>query len=377
MKSYDLVVIGLGSIGSQVLRHLAENRAGTVLGIEQFSPGYTRTAVGGDTRLFRNALPEGPQYHQIITESLAQWKALNERTGRSIYQETGCLYIGHEEHSYMQELQDSIAETGAAAERLSEADARQRYPQHRLLEGDIVIHDPHGGFIRTDAAVQSSIALALEAGAEVTKYDPVRKITRSRSGGFMITTATSSVAAGDVIIAGGSWSGAMLSPELRAFTEPRRSALMWFGVSDPDEYTPDRFPVFKRVTSGLDIYGAPATDGTMIKIALAEARRVESPDHVTQSLDEGELDRVTRAVAAGFTSVIPDVVRSDAFPELYTADYQPLIGRDPGTGAYLATGFSGKGFKMSSGIGKLVADVFTGVDDGVLGFADPARFLTN
>jgi hypothetical protein len=37
------------------------------------------------------------------------------------------------------------------------------------------------------------------------------------------------------------------------------------------------------------------------------------------------------------------------FPELYTADHTPLIGRDPGTGAFLALGFSGKGFKMSAG----------------------------
>lgn len=376
MKSFDLVVVGLGSIGSQVLRHLAEKRAGTVLGIEQFSPAYTRTAVGGDTRLFRFALPEGPQYHRIIDESLTQWNALNERTGRRIYEQTGCLYIGPEQHGYMQELVDSIGETGATAERLSENDARRRYPQHRLLEDDIVIYDPLGGFVRTDAAVQSSVALAVEAGAEVVKHDPVRKVSRSRSGGFVLSTATSVIAAGDVIIAGGSWSGTLLSEELRSFTEPRRTALMWFGLSDPAAYSPERFPVFKRVTPGIDIYGAPATDGTMIKIALAEALTTDSPDKIEQSLAPDEAIRITRAVATGFTSVIPDVVRSDAFPELYTSDYQPLIGRDPGSGTYLATGFSGKGFKMSAGIGKLVADAVTGAGDGALRFADPARFLT-
>jgi sarcosine oxidase len=374
VKSVDWVIVGLGSVGSQILRHLAEKNAGTVLGIEQFSPAYTRTAVGGDTRLFRYALPEGPQYHQIISESLDQWNALNERTGRTIYEQTGCLYIGSEKNSYMQGLLSSTTKTGAAAERLSDTDAH-RYPQHRLIDDDIIIYDPLGGFIRTDSAVQSSVALALEAGAEVIKHDPVRKITRSQTGGYTVTTATSVFAAGDVIIAGGSWSGALLSTELRVFTEPRRTALMWFGLSDPDAYTPDRFPVFKRVTEGIDIYGAPATDGAMIKIALSEARVAASPDDVRQSLDADELHRVTRAVAEGFTTVIPDVVRSDAFPELYTADYQPLIGRDPGTGAYLATGFSGKGFKMSSGVGKLVADAITGSSDDGVRFADPARFF--
>lgn len=375
MKTYDVVVVGLGSVGSHVLRHLAEKRAGSILGIEQFSPAFTRTAVGGDTRLFRYALPEGPQYHPLIEESLVQWNALNERTGRHIYEQTGCLYIGSHQHDYMRALTASTRETGAASELLTRDDAARLYPQHRLHDDDIMIFDPLGGFVRTDAAVQASVALAQEAGAHIVKHDPVRSVARTRAGSFIVTTSRSVVEAGDVVVAGGSWSGSLLSPEIARFTEPHRTTLTWFGVAEPDAFTPSRFPVFKRVTEGMNIYGAPSTDGVMVKIALAESRAVESPNAIDQTLSSDEVARITRAVERGFTTVVADVVRADAFPELYTADHQPLIGRDPGTGVYVATGFSGKGFKTSSGVGKLVADAIVSAGDAALRFADPARFL--
>lgn len=54
----------------------------------------------------------------------------------------------------------------------------------------------------------------------------------------------------------------------------------------------------------------------------------------------------------------------------------PLIGRDPGTGAYLALGFSGKGFKMSAGVGSLVAKDILKPGSAPLGFASPQRFLS-
>jgi sarcosine oxidase len=63
------------------------------------------------------------------------------------------------------------------------------------------------------------------------------------------------------------------------------------------------------------------------------------------------------------------------FPELYTADHTPLIGRDPGTGAFLALGFSGKGLKMSAGLGELITRELLEPGGALLTFASPERFL--
>lgn len=375
VRFFDYAVIGLGSTGSQILRHLASTGQGSVVGFEQFTPAYTRTAVGGDTRLFRYALPEGLPYEPIVSEALKQWRLLNEETGRDIYKETGCLYIGNPHEPYMRAVKDSAEVGGPAVDHLDLTEASCQYPQHVFADDEVVFRDPRGGVLRTDAAVQSAVALAVRAGAQVMKNSRVQTFTQTLSGSFNITTSEATYAVGDVVVAGGSWSGRLLSEALRASTHPRRTTLTWFGVTDPKYFRPESFPVFKRVGNGVDIYGAPTIDGATIKVALAEASVVASPDRVRQELYAGEVERVTSAVRKCLNFVAPDVVRADAFPDLYTDDQQPLIGRDPGTGAYIVTGFSGKGFKLSAGVGKLVAEVLMGASGSALGFADPARIV--
>ena len=80
--------------------------------------------------------------------------------------------------------------------------------------------------------------------------------------------------------------------------------------------------------------------------------------------------------------LVPSIVRSDAYPDLYTADRRPLIGTVPDRPrTYVATGFSGAGFKIASGVGSLIArralNYPTHPDlADTLRFADPVRFAS-
>ncbi len=375
MKNYDYVVIGAGSVGSQIFYHLAKSGAGSVLALEQFSPAYSRTAVGGDTRLFRLAYSEGLDYQPILNEALVQWNSLNALTGRSVYERTGCLYIGPADNVYMTSLQENTTVAGVECRPLDRGQVHELYPQHRLHDDDTVLFDPAGGFIRTDLAVQSAIELGRTHGGHVEQFRRILRISRFATGGFVLSTDHEAFHAGDVIIATGAWSAPLLSAPLANLVEVRRSALTWFGTTRPDLFRPSVFPVFKRVTAGIDVYGAPTVDGSQIKVTLAESWPTGPPDAVDQSLQPDERDRVTRAIESGFNFVNSGVVRCDAFPELYTADHAPLIGRDPGTGAYIAVGFSGKGFKMSAGLGSLIACDVLSNNSPVLGFSSPERFF--
>ncbi|MFD5858781.1 FAD-dependent oxidoreductase [Streptomyces chartreusis] len=376
MRSYDHVIVGAGSVGSQIFHHLAASHAGSVLALEQFTPAYSRTAVGGDTRLFRLAYAEGLDYQPILNEALVQWNALNEASGRSVYERTGCHYIGPADSDYMTSLRENTAAAGIDCISLDAGEFSREHPQHRLSPDDTILHDPAGGFLRTDLAVQTAMDLGRAHGGEVEQCRRILRISRFASGGFVLSTDHEAFHAGDVIIAAGAWSAPLLSQPLADLVEVRRIALTWFGTARPDLFSPSAFPVFKRVTPGIDLYGAPSVDGTQIKVTLAESWPAASADSIAQSLQADERDRVTRAVDAGLNFVSPGIVRCDAFPELFTADHVPLIGRDPDTGAYLALGFSGKGFKMSAGIGSLVAREVLAPGSAPLAFASPQRFLS-
>ena len=87
----------------------------------------------------------------------------------------------------------------------------------------------------------------------------------------------------------------------------------------------------------------------------------------------------TETVTEFFPGLYPTIVRSDAFPDLFTTDGNPLLGRPSADSRiYCATGFSGAGFKMASGYGEIAAHEALGkelFED--LDFLRPQRFTTS
>ncbi len=71
-----------------------------------------------------------------------------------------------------------------------------------------------------------------------------------------------------MIIAAGGWSKHLLPPPLVAAVHPHRNYLTWFVARRPEEFSPERFPIFIRIESDRSLYGAPSTDGVTVKATL-------------------------------------------------------------------------------------------------------------
>ena len=125
------------------------------------------------------------------------------------------------------------------------------------------------------------------------------------------------------------------------------------------------------------MYGAPAVDGATVKATL-DGRGAPTPkaDSVPRDLTSAEISETMETVTEFFPGLFPNIVRSDAFPDLFTSDRQPLIGHlNEGSKIYFATGFSGGGFKNATGYGEIAAHEALGKRsfDG-LDFLRPQRF---
>ncbi len=59
MPLYDVIILGLGAMGSAAAYHLAR-RGRRVLGLEQFTPAHDRGASHGRSRIIREAYFEDP-----------------------------------------------------------------------------------------------------------------------------------------------------------------------------------------------------------------------------------------------------------------------------------------------------------------------------
>ncbi len=61
---YDLIVVGLGAMGSAAL-YQASKRGATALGIDRFNPPHNFGSSHGDTRITRQAIGRGRNVHAL------------------------------------------------------------------------------------------------------------------------------------------------------------------------------------------------------------------------------------------------------------------------------------------------------------------------
>ncbi|TAP41756.1 FAD-dependent oxidoreductase [Arthrobacter sp. S39] len=370
-----LAIIGLGSIGSMALWQ-ASHLTGSVTGFEAHAPAHARSAVGGDTRLFRMLYRGSPNLYPILQRSRTLWAELEAETGQNILTRTGGLSIGTKDGPYLTALLQTTNTNGADHVILSREEMAERYPQHNLRPDDSAVFDPNAGALRTDRAVTAAVGAAEANGATIHTNTPIDSITETGDG-VLITSGENAWTFETVIVASGGWSRRLMPDYLQKAAEPYRIYLTWFVAKDAAEFSPERFPVFSRISGDRSMYGAPSVDGVTVKATLdGRGAPTPQPDSVPRGLTAAEISETMDTVTEFFPGLLPNIVRSDAFPDLFTSDRQPLIGHlNEGSKIYFATGFSGGGFKNATGYGEIAAHEALGKGsfDG-LDFLRPQRF---
>jgi sarcosine oxidase len=79
-RSHDVIVVGLGGMGSAAAYHLAR-RGQRVLGLERFGPIHDLGSSHGGSRLIRQACYEDPAYIPLMRRSYELWRDPGRRSG--------------------------------------------------------------------------------------------------------------------------------------------------------------------------------------------------------------------------------------------------------------------------------------------------------
>jgi sarcosine oxidase len=372
----EVGVIGVGTIGSLLSWQLAR-RGVRALGFERHAPGHDNGAVGGETRLFRLAYAEGAQYAGLLRQALAHWRELEAESGAALLVQCGGLAIGDPRRDYIGGLLASSRTSGVPVEVLDSDAARQRYPQHLLRDGEVAVLDRQAGFLRCEPAVIAAAAAAERTGATVHRHTEIDRVTE-HDDHVEIRAGEVTWRVRDAVVCAGSWTARLLPAHWREHLQARRVPLSWFAARRPEEFTPDRFPIFIRRTGALELYGAPTVDGVSVKVAGAvRSSPVEDPDDVVRRHDRAEIAAMSSAVSEVLPGLHPHPVRTDAYTDLYSSDGAPLVGRTAAGGRLLvASGFSGRGFKYAPALASVVADALVGRTEVPLDFMAPGRLVS-
>src|SRR4029453_19162692 len=92
-ETWDVVVAGLGAMGSAVAYELAR-RGKRVLGLDRFSPPHAWGSSHGESRIIREAYFEHPQYVPLVQRAYERWADLERECGAPLMRQTGGGMVG-------------------------------------------------------------------------------------------------------------------------------------------------------------------------------------------------------------------------------------------------------------------------------------------
>ena len=353
----DVVVVGLGSMGSMALWQLAK-RGVDVMGIEQFGQVHTDGAYAGESRLFRVAAKEGQLFTPALLRSRELWLELGAAHGQDILLAVGALHLAPEDHPDLQSTLRSIQQFDLPHEILDPAEMTRRYPQFHVEDGDVGVLDTLGGAMRSELGVFAATEEALKYGAEVRYETPVLAIEPG-SDCVRVVTADGDVLAQRVVVGAGPFTTRLL-PELADLVKVVTYNLMWFMPRHIEMFTPDRFPGFMRDLHGVHAFGIPTLDGYSVKaVPNLDFTLVDDWDDKGTTLTREELAWAGEQIQKMLPDVNPAASRWSVHGESFTETKMPIIDTIADGAIVVATALSGNGYKFAPVWGEMLADLAT------------------
>ena len=354
MSEYDAIVVGVGGMGSAACYHLARRDA-DVLGLERFDVPHTRGSSHGDTRIYRTAYHEHPDYVPLARAAIEEWRALDAETERPILEETGYVAAGPPGSETVRGARESCAAHDIDHETYDGAALSARFP-FDVPDDYAAVYEAEGGFVHAEECVAAHVEGAFAAGGTVRAREAVESWAETGEG-VRVRTDEATYTADTLVVAAGAWAGELL-PELADHLTVERQVLRWFQPSSPAEFEPGRFPTFVLDTGEREFYGFPLAERPGVKVGIHHHFEETADPERPESLEPRPEDE--RALTEDLSTHLPAASGPtlSLVPCLYTntPDRHFVVDRASDS-VVVAAGFSGHGFKFASAVGRALSDL--------------------
>jgi sarcosine oxidase len=354
---YDVIVIGLGGMGSATAAHLAR-RGRRVLGLEQFDMLHERGSSHGLTRIIRLAYHEDPSYVPLLRRAYELWHSLEAEVSMELLITTGSLEGGPLDGSTFNGALGAAQLHGIAHEVLDATEMARRFPAYRGFPPETrAVLQPDGGFLLAERTMLAHIRVALSHGADL-RFRQVVRAWRPLGDGVEVETDGGTFEADRLVICAGPWAR-QLVPSLDRLAVPERQVLAWLQPTRPELFAPARFPVFLLDVEEGSFYGFPVHHVPGFKFGkyhhLREPIDPDDPDRSVHPQDEALLRSFAERYfpdGAGPTVMLKACIFTNSPDEHFILDLLPGSPQ-----VAIAAGFSGHGYKFCSVVGEIMADL--------------------
>jgi len=363
-KNFDVIVLGVGSMGSSTCYHLAAQGV-KVLGLEQFDIPHELGSHGGQSRLIRKAYFEHPDYVPLLERAYLNWRKIEQISGVSIYTKTGLLYFGKTDQQLIKGVKESAEKYSIEVNTLTDAVVKKDYPQFNIPDDYEKLLEPDAGFVCPEKAILAYTRQAIQLGAVIKTKEKIVHWERYNDG-ITVTTNTGNYSAQKLIITAGPWAGKLI-PALAKNLKVTRQALAWVKPQNWEDFELGKFPCWTIADNNhpgifygfpilpIENYGGPIG----LKIAHHYPGSETDPDTISRvptAADESNLIyALNKFIPEGYerTLVIKTCMYTNTPDENFILDFVPGYDGD----VIAATGFSGHGFKFASAVGEIMCDL--------------------
>jgi sarcosine oxidase len=368
-REWDVIVVGLGAIGSAAAYWASTRPGARVLGLEQFEFGHANGASADHSRIIRLSYHR-PDYVRLAKRAFATWAEVEAEARERIVTVTGGLDLWPADPGIpMVDYTESLAAEAVPFEILDAAEVMRWWPQWHLPDDTTAMWQSRAGLADPYRGNAAHRRLASARGATLLERTPVTGI-REVGGAYEVDAGGTTHGTGRVILAADAWTNDLLAAFSRRLPlTVTKEQVTYFAAPDPIEFAPDRFPVWIWMDEP-SFYGIPTYGEAGPKAAQDAGGQPTSPETRTFDRDEAMYQRVRAFVETH----LPDAAGPELLTKtcLYTLtpDRDFVVDRVPdATGIVVGLG-AGHGFKFASVLGRILVELAldgSSPSDGELG----------
>jgi sarcosine oxidase, subunit beta len=351
-QTADVVVVGGGVNGASITYALAARGVKVVL-VEK---GALASGASGRSSALVRMHYTNEWDSRLAWASFPVFKHWTELMGGpAVFTHTG--FVNVVAPPYAENLRrnvEMLKGLGVNTSAITAADLKELQPFANVDDIGAAAYEPDSGYANPAETVEGFRRRATELGARVLQWTVVTRVIREESRVIGVETSAGRIDAGSVIVAAGAWSR-RLCTEFGLDLPARPKAIDTVAVTRPPELDKGHMVFIDNVQGnyfrpeggGLTLVGVPCQEWDIDPDTLGTGLSPQAADMGAQLLMHRipAMERAT--LARGYRAF-----------DGYSADRHAILGRVDGIdGLYLATAFSGSGFKISPAVGMCMAEL--------------------
>ena len=354
----DVVVVGAGVFGAFTALRLRE-RGLTVVLVDAYGPGNSRSSSGGETRGLRVGFDNREMYFHWALRSADHWRALEQEWKRQLIFPTGSREISARWTQGMDDIKRIYERLQVPFEVLKRDELRQRWPQINTEDVEVALYEPSTSVINAREAVMAVAAAFQKKGGILRIAQAQPGNTSGRRMENVVLSSGERLVASQIVFACGPWLRKVF-PELLGsrISTPRREVMFFGTPAGDDRFDSANLPVLLESR----FFTFPSIEGRGLKIAINGASQQIDPDTVERVVPPDAVSKAQDLMSFRFPGMKGQpVVETRVCQYENTADRHFLVDRHPEhDNVWIVGGGSGHGFKHGPMIGEYVADRIMG-----------------